>query len=196
MRKYIIAVCCMSVFCVANAAPSVRALGGAGTFDGASNAAGTTSGVARAGSIRAVTKSGTAASISKNASTSSAGRAASNPRLSIGKYLKHGTSVSGGGTIKSDTPSSGGDMTPGAAADINSRIDAVESRVTDVTTDISDIRSEIDGLRDTVDGDFATREYVDTSVASRVDTATTADQELGGTYTVTGTLNVPDQLLP
>ena len=89
-------------------------------------------------------------------------------------------------------------MNPGAAADINSRLDGLDTRVGDVDTEIRDLRTDVDNLRDSVGsaGDFATREYVDNAVNSRVDTSASASQDLNGTYNVTGTLNVPDQLLP
>lgn len=205
MRKYIFAIFSIIFVATANAAPSVRTLGGAGTYNGTASAASAakTGGVARAGSLRVTTKGGTATNVSNKANTSATasatrGRTASAPRLSIGKYLGHGTSVSGGATIKSDTPSSGGDMNPGAAADINSRLDGLDVRVGDIGTEIRDLRTDVDGLRDSVGnvGDFATREYVDNAVNARVDTSASASQDLGGTYNVTGTLNVPDQLLP
>lgn len=203
MKKYTLAIFSIIFVATANAAPSVRTLGGAGTYNGTASAASAAKigGVARAGSLRVTTKSGTATNISPSASaTKSAtrGRTASAPRLSIGKYLGHGTSVSGGASIKSDTPSSGGDMNPGVAADINSRLDGLDTRVGDVGTEIRDLRIDVDNLRDSVGsaGDFATREYVDNAVNARVDTSASASQDLGGTYNVTGTLNVPDQLLP
>lgn len=205
MKKYTLAIFSIIFVATANAAPSVRTLGGAGTYNGTASAASAAKigGVARAGSLRVTTKGGTATNVSTKANTSATksatrGRTAAAPRLSIGKYLGHGTSVSGGASIKSDTPSSGGDMNPGAAADINSRLDGLDTRVGDVDTEIRDLRTDVDNLRDSVGsaGDFATREYVDNAVNARVDTSASASQDLGGTYNVTGTLNVPDQLLP
>lgn len=205
MKKYTLAIFSIIFVATANAAPSVRTLGGAGTYNGTASAASAAKigGVARAGSLRVTTKSGTTTNVSTKANTSATtsatrGHTAAAPRLSIGKYLGHGTSVSGGASIKSDTPSSGGDMNPGAAADINSRLDGLDTRVGDVTTEIRDLRTDVDNLRDSVGsaGDFATREYVDNAVNARVDTSASASQDLGGTYNVTGTLNVPDQLLP
>ena len=44
--------------------------------------------------------------------------------------------------------------------------------------------------------DVATTTYVDRNVAGRVDTASNANQTMAGTYTVSGTLEVPTPTLP
>lgn len=107
---------------VADAASSVRNLGGAGTYN---SAAATTSGNVggatgvRGGSLRVSPSSDRLPSGTTNSSaTTTNGRVATGQRLSIGKYLGTGTSVSGGSSIKrptADSSSGGSGVTPGEA---------------------------------------------------------------------------------
>ena len=108
---------------VADAASSVRNLGGAGTYNSAAAATsgnvGGATGV-RGGSLRVSPSSDRLSSGTTNSSaTTTNGRVATGQRLSIGKYLGTGTSVSGGSSIKRPTAdsSSGGSggVTPGEA---------------------------------------------------------------------------------
>jgi len=68
--------------------------------------------------------------------TTTTGRVASSPRLSIGKYLGGGVSVSGGSSIKNQKPGgtsvsggTSGSMTPGVAADLQNRVGELEGLV-------------------------------------------------------------------
>lgn len=107
---------------VADAASSVRNLGGAGTYNSAAAATsgnvGGTTGV-RGGSLRVSPSSDRLPSGTTNSSaTTTNGRVATGQRLSIGKYLGTGTSVSGGSSIKrptADSSSGGSGVTPGEA---------------------------------------------------------------------------------
>ena len=119
-RLAIICVLCTAVS-GAYGASSVRALGGAGTYASASDAAAAGSDSAanstasvRGGSLRVTPNSGasgTATSISTSNTTS--GRVATSPRLSIGHYLGGGTAVSGGSSLR---PSGGGSSSGGSSA--------------------------------------------------------------------------------
>ena len=107
---------------VADAASSVRNLGGAGTYNSAAAATsgnvGGATGV-RGGSLRVSPSSYRLPSGTTNSSaTTTNGRVATGQRLSIGKYLGTGTSVSGGSSIKrptADSSSGGSGVTPGEA---------------------------------------------------------------------------------
>ena len=107
---------------VADAASSVRNLGGAGTYNSAAAATsgnvGGATGV-RGGSLRVSPSSDRLSSGTTNSSaTTTNGRVATGQRLSIGKYLGTGTSVSGGSSIKrptADSSSGGSGVTPGEA---------------------------------------------------------------------------------
>lgn len=107
---------------VADAASSVRNLGGAGTYNSAAAATsgnvGGATGV-RGGSLRVSPSSDRLPSGTTNSSaTTTSGRVATGQRLSIGKYLGTGTSVSGGSSIKrptADSSSGGSGVTPGEA---------------------------------------------------------------------------------
>lgn len=107
---------------VADAASSVRNLGGAGTYNSAAAATSGNVGVAtgvRGGSLRVSPSSDRLPSGTTNSSaTTTNGRVATGQRLSIGKYLGTGTSVSGGSSIKrptADSSSGGSGVTPGEA---------------------------------------------------------------------------------
>ncbi|MDR0741259.1 MAG: hypothetical protein LBF28_00605 [Rickettsiales bacterium] len=109
-----VCVLCAAVFSSAYGASSVRALGGAGAYDSASNAAAARSGSAainsmRAASVRATTGSATKA-VAATASTGSV-RTGSVPRLSAGSYLSGGKTIQGGGSIKSQSPGASSSVT-------------------------------------------------------------------------------------
>ena len=101
----IVCVLCTAFVAPAFGAASVRSLGGAGTYSSASSAAAAksnpTSGSAvsamRAGSMRVNN-----ASASTSATRSGSTRAATTPRLSIGKYLAGSSAVSGGSSNRVD----------------------------------------------------------------------------------------------
>ena len=119
---------------VANAASSVRSLGGSGTYNSAAaasgNGNGSVSGV-RGGSLRVTPTSDKSSTGSINSSaTTTDGRVVAGPRLSIGKYLGGGTSVSGGSSIKrptGDTSSGGSGVTPGEASALRRDIENLKN---------------------------------------------------------------------
>ena len=134
---------CASAVSGAFGAASVRSLGGAGTYSSASSAAGgAPSGAvsaARAGSMRVSASGGMGGSVAPNRGTTTTGRVATAPRLSIGKYLGGGTSVSGGSSIKNQKPggstsssSGGGSMDPGVMSDLEGRVDQLEGQVANI----------------------------------------------------------------
>lgn len=84
-RNLAIAFICTIVPFALDAAPSVRALGGAGTFNGSNKAQ-----AAKANATKNIRSSSARASGAANA-----GRVASNSRLSIGKYLGGASAISG-----------------------------------------------------------------------------------------------------
>lgn len=123
------------------AASSVRNLGVGNTYSSASVAADaaasnasstTTSANLRGGSVRVTagtSQTGTATNV--NNST----RVITTPRLSLGQYLGGGTSVSGGSSIRPQTPSAGtsssggGSLEPGTAAGIRDEIDKLREEL-------------------------------------------------------------------
>lgn len=142
-RLAVVCVMCASAVSGAFGAASVRSLGGAGTYSSASSAAGgAPSGAvsaARAGSMRVSASGGMGGSVAPNRGTTTTGRVATAPRLSIGKYLGGGTSVSGGSSIKNQKPggstsssSGGGSMDPGVMADLESRVGELEGQVANI----------------------------------------------------------------
>lgn len=134
----IICVLCTAVS-GAYAASSVRSLGGTGTYSSASSAAaantsssGSTSSV-RGGSVRVTPSSGvTGTSTKVEAGTTTSGRVATTPRLSIGQYLGGATSVSGGSSLRPQTPSTGGSsggIDPDVAAGLRQEVDQLQRDV-------------------------------------------------------------------
>ena len=137
-------VCMLSVIGVesAQAIPSVRSLGGAGTYAGTSSAtvantkAGT--GSLRASSLRAGRIGVTPATVSKvSASDSSAAR------LSLGKLL-HNTGIKKGVIQPTPTtPSTGPTISDGDLTSLQNRIHAIESDVANMTSRVSEAREHI-----------------------------------------------------
>ena len=134
----IICVLCTAVS-GAYAASSVRSLGGTGTYSSASSAAaantsssGSASAV-RGGSVRVTPSSGvTGTSTKVEAGTTTSGRVATTPRLSIGQYLGGTTSVSGGSSLRPQTPSTGGSsggIDPDVAAGLRQEVDQLQRDV-------------------------------------------------------------------
>lgn len=142
-RLAVVCVMCASAVSGAFGAASVRSLGGAGTYSSASSAAGGASSgavsAARAGSMRVSASGGMGGSVAPNRGTTTTGRVATAPRLSIGKYLGGGTSVSGGSSIKNQKPggstsssSGGGSMDPGVMSDLEGRVDQLEGQIANI----------------------------------------------------------------
>ena len=152
-------VICATTASGAFGAASVRSLGGAGTYSGTSSAAsasGQTTGsvnAVRAGSMRVAAPAGGDAAVSASVA---APRAATSQRLSIGKYLGGGTSVSGGSSIKNQKPGvtgGGSSIDPEFAADFEKRVTGLENRLDDVLSKVDDVNSSLDGKQNFLVGD-------------------------------------------
>ena len=167
-RIAIVCVLCTAAVSGAYAASSVRSLGGSGTYTSASSAAsagssGATTAV-RGGSLRVTPSSGqSGSSTTISAGTTTAGRVATSPRLSIGHYLGGATSVSGGSSLRPQTPgsssggsSSGGGMDPDVAGEVLAAIDDIRRDVDtlfDADTNLQDqVSAKQDMLYPTADG--------------------------------------------
>ncbi len=164
-RLAVVCVLCASAVSGAFGAASVRSLGGAGTYSGTSAAStGRPSGAinaVRAGSMRVTPSAKTTSASSSNKGTTTTGRVASSPRLSIGKYLGGGVSVSGGSSIKNQKPGASvsggtsGSMNPGVAADFESRIVELEGQVNNniyVKEDMDSMLADKQNVLTPVDG--------------------------------------------
>ena len=136
----IVCVLCASAVSGAYAASSVRSLGGAGTYSSAASASqsGTSTGVARAGSVRIAPTTGKTTAVKPaNSPSTSAGRVSASPRLSLGKYLGGSTAISGGSSTRpgggtGGGSTGGGTIDPGLAAELNNRVNVLEDTVADL----------------------------------------------------------------
>ena len=159
-RLAIICVLCTAVS-GAYGASSVRNLGGSGTYTSVSSAAsagaGGTSSV-RGGSLRVTPSAGqSGSSTTLDAGTTTSGRVATSPRLSIGHYLGGATSVSGGSSLRPQTPgsssggsSSGGDISGGDLAGLRDQIDQLGRDVEDLRTADDNINDALSDKQDTL----------------------------------------------
>lgn len=152
----IICVLCTAVS-GAYGASSVRSFGGSGTYTSASDAAAantssaTSASSVRGGSVRVNPGSGVSGSSTTiEAGTTTNGRVATTPRLSIGHYLGGATSISGGSSLRPQTPgsssggsSSGGDggLDPDVAAGLRQQVDQLQR-------DVEDLRNADDNIND------------------------------------------------
>lgn len=139
IKTSLISILCVVATSVANAAPTVRTIGGTGTYDSAASAT-----AARAGSLRSTggfvrptaSVSGTTTNAVATPTTSATttggavstggatvGRVASSPRLSIGKYIGAPKSVSTSG---------------GTGSDLTGRVEQLETDVSALQTDKQD----------------------------------------------------------
>ena len=161
-----LAIICVLCTAVSGAygASSVRSLGGSGTYTSASSAAAASSGstattsAVRGGSVRVDPSSGVSGSSANiTAGTTTSGRVATTPRLSIGQYLGGSTSVSGGSSLRPQTPSGGGssssgggDMDPGTAAALRQDVDQLQRDVEDLRDADDDVRDQLLDKQDTL----------------------------------------------
>ncbi len=142
IKTSLVSIMCVVAASVANAAPTVRTIGGAGTYDSAAAAANATA-AARAGSLRATggyirptasvstgaastaaaPSTGTTMGGSVSTGGATVGRVASSPRLSIGKYIGAPKSISTSG---------------GAGSDLTGRVEQLETDVASLQTDKQD----------------------------------------------------------
>ena len=151
----IVCALCAATVMPAFGATAVRSLGGAGTYSSASSAASAKSAsngdsaisAARGGSMRVGTSTG--------ASRSTSTRAATTPRLSIGKYLAGSSAVSGGANLGgSSSGNSGSDV----SGNLQKRIVVLEEFMGFSTTgdnipeQLDALDSRIDELSDKIDG--------------------------------------------
>lgn len=145
----IVTVLCVMVSAPLCAASSVRALGGTGTYNGASSAASAkASGVentARAGSLRV----GGATGGTRTSST----RGASAPRLSIGKYLGGASVLNGGSSLRpGQSGGTGGGAVSGDNGKLQERVDALEQFVgfsetgNSLKLDVESLRADLDAI--------------------------------------------------
>ena len=124
---------CAVVALPAMAAPSVRTLGGAGTYAGtqsATNARGTTT--VGNSSINSVRMNNRAAGA----------RTASTPRLAIGRYLGKNASISGG-AVSSVKPGQSGSVDN---SELTERVDALTDRISELADKISELSGETIGV--------------------------------------------------
>lgn len=140
----LVGIICASIMGPAFAASSVRSLGGAGTYTGTSSvrsgASAGTSGsavsAARAGSLRVNNASG--ARSTNAALRTPSTRAATAPRLSIGKYLAGSSALAGGSSIKPVDPDHAG-----------SGSGSVSNNLKDIESNISKLQQDLEKLMDT-----------------------------------------------
>lgn len=152
-RLAIICVLCTAVS-GAYGASSVRALGGSDTYSSASSAAAANSNASnssssvRGGSLRVTPSSGVSGtSTTVSAGNTTSGRVATTPRLSIGQYLGGTTSVSGGSSLRPQTPSTGGSSSGDGSFD-QELASELTSRVDQLQRDVDDLRVANDNVSD------------------------------------------------
>ena len=149
----------LCVFCTAGTdafgAGSVRALGGAGTYNGTvaatnANTSSTAARATRAGSLRV--SPSTTRSVSTATRTTPSGATENTQRLSIGKYLGPATSVSTSGGA-----SSGGSSTPGATA---AEIAEINNNITNIINNADRIEDKVDAIDTAKQDKLTAGEYV------------------------------------
>ncbi len=134
----------------AYAASSVRSLGGSGTYTSASSAAeANASSSVRGGSVRVTPSSGVSGtSTTVNAGTTTSGRVATTPRLSIGQYLGGTTSVSGGSSLRPQTPSGGSSSSGGSGSIDEEFVEILRSDVDELQGTVETLRQSDERLED------------------------------------------------
>ena len=148
----IICVLCTAVS-GAYGASSVRSFGGSGTYASASDAAAANTSSAtsvRGGSVRVNPGSGVSGSSTTiEAGTTTNGRVATTPRLSIGHYLGGGTSISGGSSLRPQTPGSSGGSSSGGDGGLDPDVAAgLRQQVDQLQRDVEDLRNADDNIND------------------------------------------------
>ena len=162
--------CATVVAGAAQAASAVRSFGGTGTYNSASSAAAARNnsiGSVRAASVRpSVPKVGTGGSTTGSTGGTTSGGSVSSgskpysSRLSVGKYLSQGQTISGGGAIQSQNPGTSGSTNNSQTTVLQDRIDVIEGRVDDLDAFKDDqyTSSEIDDMFDEVDDKLADKQ--------------------------------------
>lgn len=149
----IVCVLCAAIAAPAFGASSVRSLGGAGTYSSASSAAAAKSnstGNSTANSVRggSMRMNNTSTSSSRLGTT----RAATTPRLSIGKYLGGSTAVSGGSSIRPGESAGGNQGGSDVSGNLQNRIKVLEefmgysSTGDNIPEQLKDIQLDVDAL--------------------------------------------------
>lgn len=151
----IVCALCAATVMPAFGATAVRSLGGAGTYSSASSAASAKSASDGSGAINTARGGSMRVGTSTGASRSTSTRAATTPRLSIGKYLAGSSAVSGGANL-------GGSSSGGSGSDVSGnlqkRIVVLEEFMGFSTTgdnipeQLDALDSRIDELSDKIDG--------------------------------------------
>lgn len=134
------------------AAPTVRQLGGAGTYNGTSSAIN----AARGATMRLNTSVAPISSATKNTNNNSNNtvQTATN-RLSVGKYLGGGKSVVGGASIKNQTVtnainSSGGSNVSVDVNQINQDINEINKNISQLYTNIDNVTNKVESKQDSL----------------------------------------------
>ena len=180
----IVSVLCAAVVVPSYAASSVRALGGAGTYNSASSAASAKASgaenTARAGSLRVGGTTG--------GTRSSSTRGSSAPRLSIGKYLGGSSVVSGGSSLRPGQSGSGtGGGVSGNNGKLQERVEALEQFVgfsengTQIKDSVADLDLDVKALQtdlSDITGKLTTVEFADGVLTIVQDGKTVTDVEL------------------
>lgn len=190
-----ISVLCAMIAIPSYAASSVRALGGAGTYNGTTSAVNAKSDrTSTAGTMRAGTMRANNATTGANTRVTSS-RAATSPRLSIGKYLGGSSVISGGSSTKPINPDQSGVGGPsGDVSELTNRVAALEqfTGYSESGAQIADTVAEL-----AVDVAALKEDKAETSdLDNKLDIQKDAVQTLKGQYTVTGTLLVPTPAYP
>lgn len=179
-----VSVLCAAVVVPSYAASSVRALGGAGTYNSASSAASAKASgaenTARAGSLRVGGTTG--------GTRSSSTRGSSAPRLSIGKYLGGSSVVSGGSSLRPGQSGSGtGGGVSGNNGKLQERVEALEQFVgfsengTQIKDSVADLDLDVKALQtdlSDITGKLTTVEFADGVLTIVQDGKTVTDVEL------------------
>lgn len=159
-RNLAIALICTIIPFSLGAAPSVRTLGGAGTFDGSNKAQ-----AAKANTTKNIRSSSVRADGATNV-----GRVASNSRLSIGKYLGGASTISGSASKPSVTPDLSGVASDDDLKVVRDSVAALENFVG--YSEIGDtIAKTVTGLDETVTS-------LDQTVAGLDETVTGLDEKV------------------
>lgn len=159
-RNLAIALICTIIPFSLGAAPSVRTLGGAGTFDGSNKAQ-----AAKANTTKNIRSSSVRADGATNV-----GRVASNSRLSIGKYLGGASTISGSASKPSVTPDLSGVASDDDLKVVRDSVAALENFVGYSETGDT-IAKTVTGLDETVTS-------LDQTVAGLDETVTGLDEKV------------------
>lgn len=216
MKFVLLFLCMLSFFPFSSlyAAASVRSFYGDGVYKSVSGASNGVTSSLRGGSVRVAPVAG---KVNKDVGNNQIEKNAISARLSVGKYLGGGTTVSGGSSLKPQNPvsGSGGGVDTDLVAELQNDVDkvirdvellneaadnyALKEDLTD-KVNVTDVYSkeEIDDKLEGVStGEIDLSEYAKkTDLENKLDVSSGAEQVLQGVYTVSGILYVPTPALP